>query len=45
MIGDLVIEIEVTEPAIGKVEFDVLAQAALRTDNRLLTGLANVDLA
>src|ERR1700681_2484233 len=32
MIGDLVIEIEVTEPAIGKVEFDLLAQAALRTD-------------
>ena len=32
MVGDLFIEIEPTEPAIGKVKLDLLAQPALRTD-------------
>jgi hypothetical protein len=32
MIRDLVVEVEATEPAIGKVKLDLLAQAALGTD-------------
>src|SRR5215471_16047529 len=32
MVGDLVVKIEPTEPAIGKVKLDLLAQLALRTD-------------
>ena len=32
VIGDLVIEIEAAEPAIGKVKLDLLAQPALKTD-------------
>src|SRR5262249_12251711 len=32
MVGDLVVKIEPTEPAIGKVKLDLLAQPALRTD-------------
>src|ERR1700680_1095697 len=32
MVGDLVVEIEATEPAIGKVKLNLLAQSPLRTD-------------
>jgi hypothetical protein len=32
MVGDLVVEIETAEPAIGKVKPDILAQPSLRTD-------------
>src|ERR1700674_4514013 len=32
MIGDLVVEIQATEPPIGKVELNLLAQAAFRAD-------------
>src|SRR5215468_4902132 len=32
MVGHSVVEIEATEPAIGKVKLDLLAQAALRSD-------------
>ena len=32
MVGDLVIEIEPAEPAVGKMQFDLLAQPPLKSD-------------